>query len=833
YDWKGSLASYKDTVISIGTYQPVSGLNNVVVWLSNQNGISTGDSVASNDTIRNHSFGCTAAMSGKYRIGLSKSADFPDIKSALDMLASCGASAPITFELESGKYESFTVNGYYSGVSGRNTVTITSLSGKASDVVISGGSPVITFGAPHFRLDRVTVDGTTSNSTCGIQIAGAVNDIRITHNIIMVDPNATTSSYYGIQCVNGYKRDSIIIVGNHVDGGYYGIYFYNGTSTTNTDHGRFHRVDSNTVTNAYYYGIYAYYTDMFSYSYNNVSARMSGGNSYFYGMYSYYGNIDSVVNNRVDAIRDYLGYGYGIYVNYSNYTYAQSTTDTSLFANNEVRVSGTSTPYGLYCSYGRNNVVHNSVYVLSTGSSGYGIYAYNSNTGYRNNLYNNNSVMIGGTSGYPVYTYTASTYAYLSGNNYYHENGTNLAYIGGARANLSAVKNYDATATEVMPEFIDVTKGMHIRKSTNSGIDCPLNRYATKDINDEMRPSTPIRGCYNPVELTYNAALTDFPNPQILTGMVGNQMNVSVTLLNRGDSTITSADVYWEVNGTAQTTYKWTGTLTSDKKVQLNLGSFVVVNGNNVIKAYVHLNDSKDVLAVDDTISITVFGCGTGALKGTYTVGGTNGFFPTFEDAMVAVSKCGLAGPVVLQLAPGIYKSVALTGAFNGGSHTNSVTVTSSTGKKEDVIIGGGESYALDLMDVSNLHFTDITIGDTVQIQQAIVVENTMKNVTFTNCNIYAISGVSTTTYAGVYRPTSSSYKIDTLSFRKCHFYGGYQNIHLYYGGTQSDDGHLILDSCELLGAMYYGFNCPYPGYYVLTAMHNYFHNHRNAATYY
>ncbi|MBP5612604.1 MAG: hypothetical protein J6X35_00445, partial [Bacteroidales bacterium] len=238
YKWTGSLAPYKDTVFSIGGYLPVNGVNNVVAWLSNQNGIAAGDSVPDNDTIRNYAFGCKAAMGGTYRIGKDANADFATPELALTMLSYCGLNAPVVLMLDSGTYDPLSISGNFQGISGKNTVTITSATGKASDVVFTNGSPVITFdqGANHFRLDRVTVDGTSS--TYGIYVGSATSDIRITHCQINMDllSSATT---YGIYCTTNTRRDSIWLIGNHVDGGYYNVYFYNGTSSNSTDHGRY------------------------------------------------------------------------------------------------------------------------------------------------------------------------------------------------------------------------------------------------------------------------------------------------------------------------------------------------------------------------------------------------------------------------------------------------------------------------------------------------------------------------------------------------------------------------------------------------------------------
>ncbi|MBO7625615.1 MAG: hypothetical protein J6S82_09995, partial [Bacteroidales bacterium] len=835
--WTGNLAPYQDTIISIGNYLPNNGVNNVVAWIENQNGLSAGDSISGNDTILNTSFGCKAAMSGTYRVGLSKSADFPDMKQALGMLVSCGASGPVVFALESGKYEGFTFSGYYTGVSAKNTVTVTSLSGKAGDVVFTGSGAVVSIESPYFRLESVTVDGYSNNATVGVQITNTISNVQVNHCIINMDPHGTATTY-GIHCVNGYKRDSIWLVGNRIDGGYYGIRFYNGIGSTNTDHGVYNRVDSNTITNPYYYGVYAYYTDIISYSFNKVSARAKDGYTYFYGLYSYYGNVSRMEGNHVDGYRDWLAYSYGIYVYYSNYTYSNNTSDTTLYINNEVRIWGKNTAYGMYVPYSREKLVNNSVYVRTEGTSAYGIYAYNSSSGYRSDLINNNVVLIGYPAGYAIYTYTSPTYAQLSGNNYVHENGTNLAYIGGARANLAAVQNYDKTATNVMPEFIDISLGLFIRKSINSGIDCPVHSLAMNDINGEKRPNPTIRGCYNPTVLTYNASLKNFTNPTVIMAMTGTELPVSVTLLNRGDSTITSADVYWEVNGVSQTAYKWSGTLTSDKTVVLNLGSFKVANESNIIKAYVHLNDSKDVLPLDDTVSTSVFGCSTGALSGTYKVGNGGGSkvdFTSLDDALTAVSKCGVSGPVVLQLEKGTYKEVVVSGAFPGGSSTNTVTITSMSGNKNDVII---KEYniqdAVVLTNSANLNFRHVTIGDTASTQNGVVIAGTSDNVHFYDCNIYSVLGATSSSYNAVKRDASSTMLVKDLSFVKCNVRGGYYNFYMINAGTSSSAyGNMTIDSCNLLDAYYAGYFGTYPVNNVLTARHNYIHNATNSGTYY
>ncbi|MBP5614372.1 MAG: right-handed parallel beta-helix repeat-containing protein, partial [Bacteroidales bacterium] len=825
--WKGSLAPFKDTIVTVGTYVPVSGVNNLTVWITNQNGIAAGDSSASNDTIRTYSFGCKAPMSGTYTVG-GKGADYADLDQALEMLASCGADAPVVFALDSGTYEPITLSGSYPGVSGKNTVTITSRSGKASDVVFTGGTPVIGFaaGSSHFRIDRITVDGL--NSTTGVQITGAVNDVRITHCNIMMSPT-TTATHYGINCSSGTIRDSIWIIGNHVDGGYYGIYFYNGNNTAASGHGRWHRIDSNVISNAYYYSVYAYDADFESFSHNRITDRNEGGNGYFYGLYSYYCNHHFVVGNRIRSMATYHTNSYGLYIYYSNYsTYAQNTTDTTYLLDNEALVRGTSYTYGLYCYYGNMQVMHNSVYAICTGSYGYGIYMYDASPYYAQ-VRNNNIYVKGGTN-YPMYCGGTISYFLLSDNNYYHDGNTNLAYMGSARTSLSQVQTYDATATNLMPEYIDPLTDSRVCGNTGFTAKPVTNvyyqKYGYRDILDTLRPAKDVtRGAYEVAKLNNNAHLVSFTEPSVAVVAKGQTVDVKVLLHNRGENTLTSCTIGWDINGVSQPAMKWTGSLAKGQSVSVKIGSKMVMDSAYVFTAYVSdPNGMKDDLPSDDTVRTEIQGCDM-QLTGNFRVGNSKSADMTFERAIQIMEKCGVGGPVTLRIEKGTYKTNLDFSKIIGMSNYTPITITSLTGDSSDVVIEAAtEAPTVILAGTKNLTLSHITIKGFVggKTSTAIRMDGGNKHLTIRGCHL-STATMNSQAVTDVAISSNQPVSPDTVIVIVGNTITGNGGIYLY-GNSSTRSNDVRIDSNTILSPYYYAIYTYY--YDIRTINANFIHKY-------
>ena len=831
--WKGELIPFTSDTVTVGMFTPEAGKNTLTVWVTMQNGMRS-DNKPSDDSVSTTTYGCKAPLSGELTIGNDPAADFQTLEDALSLLANCGMSASVTFKLLPGTYPAISLIGPINGLGGKRFLTITSSTGKASDVVIlASNTGVKLSGISNFQLSNVTIDAKKGGD--GIVLSGAMSDVEISHCRILLDPS-TSATQRGI-CAesDGNLRNNVRIIGNLIDGGYYGIYMYNGSGNAAAQHGRYNVIDSNEIINMYYYGVYVCNTDFQSISHNRVIARQRGGYNYFYGIYAYYCNTKNIIGNFIDANREFITNTNGPLRSYcSNYsTYAQSTSDVTLIANNEIRASSVSGyVYGIYDYYGNSKVINNSVYVNNPYNYGYGMYIYTA-SGYMKELRNNNLIYInGGANSYPMYVNSKATaQVTVADNNYYHQGHANLAYFAAACTSLSAVQAVDATATNVYPDFIDLTKDMRIRKNSNvSALSCQTSGDVMVDFDENPRDRSTIRGAYNATELKYNAALKGFTSPKS-TVKPGESVTVTVTLENAGDSVLTSATIYWSVNGKNFTPYQWKGSLASEKQESVTLGTFTGDVNSNLIVAYVHLNDHVDALGVDDTISLNAFGCAT-PMKGSYLVG-KGGDFASLDEAVAALQLCGVDAPVEMKLAKGVYQDVSFSGIYPGSSAVNTVTFLPASGVKGDVVFTGNViTTALNLNAVGYLRFQQIVIGDTNSDVMALELVSTLTDVTFRDCDFYAMRGdVNSQAYC-VYHNATTYAMIKDLRFTHCLFYGGYNNLLLSYGGaSNSNFGNITLDSCRMLNAYYYGFQCA-TAYYKLTARDNYFHNAPNSSSY-
>ncbi|PZF71262.1 Ig-like domain-containing protein [Taibaiella soli] len=428
-----------------------------------------------------------AALNGVYTVG-GATADYPTIAAAVNALNNYGVCGPVTMNINSGTYTEQVALNTISGASSVNTITFTSATGNAANVTIgytnttaanyifklSSSSYVtlknITFAAASATYGYcVTMDGTSAENT-------------IRKCVFTIPSTATATTTGAIYAsVTGDKNR---IIGNTITNGYYGIY-YRGTGTTALTDSCV--IDSNTVTNVYYYGIYPYYTDNLKVRNNTVTRTTSGGTFYSiytgycddaleitgntvtvssaataYGIYYYYcdGNTAPalIANNKI-TLTGITSTCYGLQPYYSNYTTNTMTT----IKNNIVSVGGSSTVYGLRNYYSGNiDILNNTFYSNSTGSTNYAGYIYNSSATYTNvNVYNN-IFYSAGTTGYPLAVYMVIPGVDVNYNNVYG-GGTNLFYMASPAASYTtlnawrAATGFDRYSISYRPGFTSTT----------------------------------------------------------------------------------------------------------------------------------------------------------------------------------------------------------------------------------------------------------------------------------------------------------------------------------------------------------------------------------------
>lgn len=153
--------------------------------------------------------------------------------------------------------------------------------------------------------------------------------------------------------------------------------------------------------------------------------------------------------------------------------------------------------------------------------------------------------------------------------------------------------------------------------------------------------------------------------------------NVAVAIQNFGFNNLTTAMINWELNGVLQTPFAYTAPLTGlptgSSEGGVNIGSANLGNGLFTVKAWSTMpNGMIDVVSANDTAFAT--GC-SGALRGTYTVGGPLADFVDMTSLGFVLSNCGIDSHTVINVNPGFYNERLILETVPGTSDTSTLTI--------------------------------------------------------------------------------------------------------------------------------------------------------------
>ncbi len=745
-NWNGNLASQIFDTLNLGNiiYQP--GYNYVHVWLSTLGNLT--DSIPLDDSLNEYTYACYDSLSGDFILGQYPGADVSDIDEAMYIASSCGVKGDVTLKLQNDTYiENWNLTDL-SNLMGSHTLTITSLSGNRDSVILkpAKGVGLILNNTNNFVIKDITIDN-TSNNNYGIQFMGEVVNVEIKNIHFIGDTSGTTSntSYAPIYKSSGTGAvDDVRFIGNTIEGGYYGIHFYGGTSTS--VYGTNVVFDNNTVLNQYYSATYFYYTDFTSVSHNTLLSRNENAGPDWYGLYFYYCNF--ITNaNKIHSKTSFTTF-YGTYLFVSG-----NTSNTSLFSNNEIIGITSGTSYGIYGT-GANivNIINNSIHMSGSGVSS-NLYVFN-HTNANYNIQNN--ILIHAESGYPIY-FSGTTTPFTSNNNCLYGN-TYIGYFSSPVSTLTAwqtATGQDTNSVSLYPSFVDTTVGLELLDY--SFVSCAKNPDVNLDINDSSRLQTTAMGCYTLKMAESDGALKEVINWKTSPVYAGDTSNLKVILLNSGESTITSATIDWKFNNIAQASIHWSGNLALEGTDTIDLGTVMYMGGNNELIVWISnlgsLNDNKQL---NDTVREYNYTCDS-MLNGYYTIG-TSGHFADMDEALALLNLCGINGPVTFAIQPGTYYQNTTIGYINGSSPTNTITFTSTTGDSTDVIlqraddatsslaplmISNGENIIIEKLTLSGVSPISDT-SDNYSFSHGIIINGMSRNIEVKNCFIYVPSNFST-----------------------------------------------------------------------------------------
>lgn len=391
-----------EAIITLGNVTFANAARTIKAWTTMPNGVA--DTINYDDTL---AVTMHSALSGVYTIG-GTTPDYPGINAAAADLNNYGVCGPVTFNIRNGTYtgQQAVIN-TVNGASAVNRITFRSETGGAANVTLSNASTsaanyIFKLNSASFvTIKDLTINPTFSTYCRGIEVAGSSgNDSILRCNITMPMAITTSSNAVGIYGSDLTGANNVI---KHVstDKGGQGIYWACNSSTLPDGH----VIDSNTIQDASYYGIYVTYSKNLRLRGNNVLNAASTTYSTFYAISTNYCDSALLVNdNVINTISNGTVYGLRIYYCEGSDT---NMAQRPLVTRNKVSITTGGTIYGLYHYYSRySHVVNNIVDVTTTGTT-YGLYEYNSSYA---NVYNNVIRSNGsGATNYAAYLYHTTT----------------------------------------------------------------------------------------------------------------------------------------------------------------------------------------------------------------------------------------------------------------------------------------------------------------------------------------------------------------------------------------------------------------------------------------
>jgi len=310
--------------------------------------------------------------------------------------------------------------------------------------------------------------------------------------------------------------------------------------------------------------------------------------------------------------------------------------------------------------------------------------------------------------------------------------------------------------------------------------------------------------------LNLDAGVLAVDSPSFPTCSPGS--NVWVSLKNHGVNTLTSAVVQWEVDGTLQTPFNFTGgsiAYGNDSSMLIGTSS-VTMTTSSTIKAWTELPNgvAENVAgASNDTITTTL----APGISGVFTIGGTAPDYATIDDARIDLETTGVCGPTTFNLRAGTYNEQVTFGQIIGSSSVNTVTFTSEDAHKDSVLwtnatATSGSRGTINLNGADYFNFTHLTIENThFSYPTAVTLKNGSDWNTFAwNCLLGDTTPTSTSTNQSViYTPTGSVDNNNT--FDNNTIWGGSYGAYFYGSGTTSLENNTTFTNNWFKNQYYYG----------------------------
>ena len=267
-----------------------------------------------------------------------------------------------------------------------------------------------------------------------------------------------------------------------------------------------------------------------------------------------------------------------------------------------------------------------------------------------------------------------------------------------------------------------------------------------------------------------------------------------VTIENSGLQTLDSAEVHWSVNSVPQSVFQWVGPLSPGMSTSpVHIGPFAFAHGDTLRVWTENPNGVPDGNPLNDTASTIVR---SGLASGTYTVGGGTPDYATFSAAALDLAEHGICGPVVFNVAPGMYNEQLELLAIEGTSSTNTITFNCSGATIDFAPTVTDARHIVRLNGAAHVRFNGLVIQvDTgATYGWGIQLSNSADSNSFVNCTVIGDTTSTSSNFVGIVStgsnssPTTAGDNASYLTLDSCTVIGSYYGIRLN-GSTTGTSG--------------------------------------------
>jgi len=421
-----------------------------------------------------------------------------------------------------------------------------------------------------------------------------------------------------------------------------------------------------------------------------------------------------------------------------------SSSLPSLINNNWILNAGGTTSCSGISLYGVNylDFYYNNCLITNSLSAGAIIHHNSTYTNSYIEVKNNNLINKGGGLLYDFPSTNGGLDTVVNNNCY--TTGTVLGKMGGTTySSLSAwVSNTgkDANSLNIDPGYVSNTN-LHV---SNIGLNGKAFSYwrVKDDIDGDTRhATTPDIGADEFYPIANDAGISSLDSPLVFCA--GNK-NVKVKFQNYGSDTIKSLQIYWQLNGTSQTTFNWSGNVppgSSSASILLGNKTFSSNTAYTFKIWTANPNSTSDGNKQNDTLILTRYA----GMSGNYTIGASGSDFQSFNNAISAMTSRGICGAVNFNVNDGIYNEQLTIAELPGMGSSNPVVFKGISSDSSKVVIRlpsttatGNNNAIVQLTGADYVTFKWITFQrtGTNSISEVVHILNGANNNTFTNCQM-------------------------------------------------------------------------------------------------